>query len=202
MASVWQLEEGEVKRPGIVHVVMLTLFTGIGIVVITFGTFGSLTIPVGFLSTVWPGQAVQAIGSIWYGMWGGIAAFLGPLISNALSGSDSLAVSMCYIPGNFIQGMGAAWGFRQFKADPSLRDSKSWWVWIILGVLLPNAFGAGWGSTVLRLFGRITPAAHLTTFAGWFVGNTIPSIILGSIVLWFVSPLVVRTKAFCKGYWA
>ncbi|MBC8335370.1 MAG: hypothetical protein ISR59_08815 [Anaerolineales bacterium] len=37
--NVWQLEEGEVRKPGIVHVVMLALFTGIGIVV---GTFGSL----------------------------------------------------------------------------------------------------------------------------------------------------------------
>ena len=40
--NVWQLEEGEVRKPGIVHVVMLALFTGIGIVV---GTFGSLAIP-------------------------------------------------------------------------------------------------------------------------------------------------------------
>ncbi len=199
MASIWKVEEGEVRRPGIVHIVMLALFIGLGIVV---GTFGSLAIPVGFVSLFWPGQAVQAIGGVWYGMWGGLAAFLFPLISNALSGSAPLPVSMAYIPANFVQGMAAAWGFRQFKADPSLRDGKSWLVWILLGVLVPNAFGAAWGSTVLRLFGMITPAAHLTTLAGWFVGNCVPSLIFGSIVLLLVSPLVVRTKAFCKGYWA
>lgn len=198
-ASVWEIQEGEVRRPGIVHVVMLALFTGIGIVV---GTFGSLAVPIGFVSAFWPGQAVQAIGSIWYGMWGGIAGFLFPLISNALSGSAPLPVSLVYIPANFVQGMSAGWAFRQFKADPSLRDGKAWAIWIVFGVLLPNAFGAAWGSTTLRLFGMITPAAHLTTFAGWFVGNCIPSLILGSIVLRFVSPLVVQTKAFCKGYWA
>ena len=54
--SVWALEEGEVRRPGIVHVVMCALFTGIGIVV---GTFGSLAIPIGFVSLFWPGQAGQ-----------------------------------------------------------------------------------------------------------------------------------------------
>ena len=87
--NVWQLEEGEVRRPGIVHIVMLALFTGIGIVV---GTFGSLAIPIGFVSAFWPGQAIQAVGSIWYGMWGGIAAFVFPLISNAMSGSAPLPV--------------------------------------------------------------------------------------------------------------
>ena len=51
--NVWQLEEGEVRKPGIVHVVMLALFTGIGIVV---GTFGSLAIPIGFVSAFWPGR--------------------------------------------------------------------------------------------------------------------------------------------------
>jgi len=55
---------------------MLALFTGIGIVV---GTFGSLAVPIGFVSAFWPGQAVQSIGSIWFGWWGGIGvcAFAG-----------------------------------------------------------------------------------------------------------------------------
>jgi hypothetical protein len=48
----------------------------------------------------------------------------------------------------------------------------------------------------------ITQAAQFVTFLGWFVGNTIPTLILGSLILKFVSPLVVRTKAFCKGLWA
>ena len=50
--SVWNIEAGETRKPGIVHVVMLALFTGIGIVV---GTFGSLAIPIGFVSAFWPG---------------------------------------------------------------------------------------------------------------------------------------------------
>lgn len=198
-SSVWKVEEGEVRRPGIVHIVMLALFTGIGIVV---GTFGSLAIPIGFVSAFWPGQAIQAVGSIWYGMWGGIAAFVFPLISNSLSGSAPLPVSIAYIPANFVQGMAAGWAFRFFKADPSLKTGKSWVVFTLVAIIAANIFGAAWGSTVLRLFGLITPAAHLVTFAGWFVGNTVASWILGAILLRFISPLVVRTKAFCKGYWA
>lgn len=197
--TVWDLEPGEVRKPGIVHVVMLALFTGIGIVV---GTFGSLAIPIGFVSAFWPGQAVQSIGAIWFGWWGGIAAALFPLISNSLSGSAPLPVSIMYLPGNLLQGMVAAWAFRYFKTDPSLKTQKDWWIWIIFGALLPNAIGAAWGSTTLVAFGLVTQAAQLTTFLGWFIGNTIPTLILGSIILKFVSPLVVKTKSFCKGLWA
>jgi integral membrane sensor domain MASE1 len=197
--QVWQKEEGEIRKPGIVHVVMLALFTGIGIVV---GTFGSLAVPIGFVSAFWPGQAVQSIGSIWFGWWGGIAAGLFPLISNALSGSAPLPVSLAYLPGNILQGIIAGWAFRKFLADPSLGKGRDWGIFILWGAIIPNLIGAGWGSTVLRMFGMITPAAHLVTFFGWFVGNTIPTIILGGLILKFVSPLVVKSKAFCKGFWA
>lgn len=198
-AQVWTIEEGEVRKPGIVHVVMMALFTGIGIVV---GTFGSLAVPIGFVSAFWPGQAVQSIGAIWFGWWGGIASGLFPLISNALSGSAPLPVSLAYLPGNILQGMFAGWAFRQFKAHPSLESGRDWGIFILWGAVVPNLFGAAWGSTVLRLFGLITPAAHFTTFAGWFIGNTIPTLILGGLILKFVSPLVIRSKAFVKGYWA
>ena len=62
--NVWQLEEGEVRKPGIVHVVMLALFTGIGIVV---GTFGSLAIPIGFVFCIlaWSGCAEYWIYLVW-----------------------------------------------------------------------------------------------------------------------------------------
>ncbi len=197
--GVWAVEEGEIRSPGIIHVVMLALFTGIGIVV---GTFGSLAIPIGFVSAFWPGQAVQSIGSIWFGWWGGIAAGLFPLISNSLSGSAPLPVSIAYLPANILQGMIAGYAFRRLKAHPALVHGRDWSIWILWGALVPNAIGAAWGSTMLVAFGLVTQAAQLITFLGWFVGNSIPTIILGSIILKFVSPLVMRSNAFVKKWWA
>lgn len=197
--SVWTLEAGEVRKPGVAHIVALALFTGIGIVV---GTYGSLAIPIGFVSAFWPGQAIQAVGSIWYGMWGGIAAFVFPLISNSMSGSAPILVSAQYIPANFVQGMAAGWVFRQFKLDPRLNSWQDWAGFTLVGILAANAFGAFWGTWVLRLSGMITPEAHLVSWAGWFLGNSVASWVLGVLMLKFISPLVMRTKAFCKGYWA
>jgi len=166
LENVWTLEEGEIRKPGIAHVVALALFTGIGIVV---GTFGSLAVPIGFVSAFWPGQAIQAVGSVWYGMWGGVAAFVFPLISNAMSGSAPLPVSLAYIPGNLIQGIAAGWVFRQFKLNPSLKSGKDWLGFTLVGIILANAFGALWGTWVLRIFGLITPDAHVVAWAGWFL---------------------------------
>ena len=197
--EIWQVEEGEVRKPGLSHFVMMALFTGIGVVI---GTFGSIAVPLGFIAAFWPGQAIQSVGSIWYGMWGGVAAFVFPIISNAISGSAPLVVSLCYIPGNFAQGIIAGWAFRKFQADPRLKSGKDWVIFTEFGALIPNIIGAAWGSTILRLFGMVTPAAHFTTFVGWFLGNAPTSWLLGVIMLKFISPIVLKTKAFCKGYWA
>lgn len=197
--GIWAIEPGEVRKPGLSHFVMMALFTGVGVVV---GTFGSIAVPLGFIAAFWPGQAIQAVGSIWYGMWGGVAAFVFPLISNSISGSAPLPVSLAYIPGNLAQGIIAGWAFRQFAADPRLLKFKDWFMFTFWGIIVSNIIGAAWGSTVLRMFELITPAAHLTVFAGWFMGNSVASWILGVIMLKFISPIVIKTKTFCKGYWA
>lgn len=197
--GVWELEAGEVRKPGLSHFVMMALFTGVGVVV---GTFGSIAVPLGFIAAFWPGQAIQSVGSIWYGMWGGIASFVFPLISNSISGSAPLPVSLAYIPGNLAQGIIAGWAFRQFAGDPRLLKLRDWIMFTFWGIIVSNIVGAAWGSTVLRMFGLITPAAHMTVFAGWFMGNSVTSWILGVLMLKFISPIVIKTKTFCKGYWA
>lgn len=197
--NVWKLEEGEVRKPGLSHFVMMALFTGIGVVV---GTFGSLAIPLGYVTAFWPGQAIQAVGSIWYGAWGGLSSFIFPIISNAISGSAPLPVSLAYIPGNLAQGIIAGWAFRQFAGDPRLRSVKDWGLFLGFGIIVSNIIGAGWGSSVLRMFGLIAPDAQLTVFIGWFIGNSVASAILGAVMLKFISPIVMKTKTFCKGYWA
>lgn len=195
--GAWTLEDGERRSAGIVHVVMTALFIGIGIVV---GTLGSLAIPIGFVSAFWPGQAVQAIGGIWFGAWGVVAGMFFPFISNAMSGSAPIPVSALYLPANFLQGFLAAAAFRWLKADPRLVSTRDWVIWIVIGCFAANFIGAFWGTYVLTWFGLITDGARIPALLGWTLGNTIPSIIFGSILLKYVTPMVMRSKAFVKGW--
>ena len=47
--KIWEFADGETRTPGIAHIVIVALFSGIGIVV---GTFGSLAVPLGFITHV------------------------------------------------------------------------------------------------------------------------------------------------------
>ena len=198
-SSVWELQEGESRESGPVHVIMTALFIGIGIVV---GTFGSLAVPIGFVSAFWPGQAVQAVGAVWFGAWGIIAGALFPVISNTISGSAPLPVSLAYLPGNAVQAGLAAWAFKKWNVHPALKSRQDWVVWIGIGVITANLFGSLWGSGVLLAFGLITVDAWPIVWFGWWVGNSIPGIIFGSILLKFVSPVIIDSKAFVKNWWA
>lgn len=197
--SVWATEEGEIRKPGLAHFVMMALFAGVGVVV---GTFGSLAVSLGPVSAFWPGQAIQCVGTIWYGGWGAIAGTAFPLISNALSGAAALPISIAYIPGNFAQSVVGAIAFRKFNCDPRLTSAKDWVVFLVFGVAIANAIGAIEGNLVLYLFGMITPDMIPVSLIGWWIGNSIASAILGIIMLKFLSPLVIKTSTFCKKLWA
>ncbi|WP_196600549.1 diguanylate cyclase family protein [Pectinatus frisingensis] len=197
--TIWQIKDGEIRKSGLSHFVMMALFTGVGVVV---GTFGSIAIPMGMVSAFWPGQAIQSVSCIWYGGWGAISAVVFPIISNAIAGSAALPISIAYIPGNLAQGIFAGIAFRKMNCDPRLRSFKDWLVFLLFGTVLANIIGAAWGNFVLYLFGMITPNAIPVSFLGWFIGNSVASGILGIIMLKYLSPLVMKTKTFCKGLWA
>ncbi len=197
--SVWEVEPGEVRKPGTVHIAIMALLIGVGAVA---GTFGSLSVPLGYgVTGFWPGVAVQAVGSIWFGMWGVLAGFLFPFISNSLAGAP-LYVSFAYLPSNLLQGIIPAWAFKFFKADPRLTKGSDYLHYIIWGVVVNNLAGAAWAVTALQWFGLITVESVPLFFSGWTIGNGVPSLIFGIILLKALSPLVVRHRSFVKGWWA
>ena len=150
--SIWEVEPGEVRKPGTVHIAIMALLIGVGAVA---GTFGSLSVPLGYgVTGFWPGVAVQAVGSIWFGMWGVLAGFLFPFISNSLAGAP-LYVSFAYLPSNLLQGIIPAWAFKFFKADPRLTSGKDYAIFIVFGVILNNILGAAWAVTALQWLGLV-----------------------------------------------
>lgn len=197
--DVWEIQQGERRESGPVHVIMTALFIGIGIVV---GTFGSLAVPIGFTSAFWPGQAVQAVGAVWFGGWGIIAGTIFPVLSNTISGSAPLPVSLAYVPGNIAQTGLAALAMKKFNAHPALKERRDWIVFIGLGVVVANVIGSLWGTTMLLAFGLITAEAWPVVWIGWWIGNTVPGIVFGSILLKYVSPVIIDSKAFVKNWWA
>ncbi len=199
MSNVWKFEEGEVRKPGTIHITVFALLIGVGAVA---GTFGSLAVPLGFgVTGFWPGVAVQAVGSIWFGLWGVIAGGLFPFISNSLAGAP-LYVSVAYLPSNLIQGLVPLLAFKYLGLDPRLTKAKDYVGYVLFAVIINNILGASWAVTALQYFGLITVQSVPLFFSGWTIGNGVPSLVFGIILLKALSPLVIKSRAFCKGWLA
>ncbi len=197
--KIWELEEGEKRPVGVIHIVITALLIGIGAVV---GAFGSFTLPLGFgVNFFWPAIAVQNVGSIWFGAWGVIAASLFPIISNGIAGTP-VYVSLAYIPANAVQAFLPALAFRVFKADPRLRKGRDYVIFLV-AITLGNIFGALYSPlVVLKGFGLLTAESVPIFIWGWFAGNEIAGIVFGLILMKALSGVVMRSKAFVKKWFA
>jgi hypothetical protein len=197
--QIWTVEPGEKRSVGVIHIVITALLIGIGFVV---GAFGSITFPLGFgVNFFWTGIAVQQVGPIWFGAWGVIAGAIFPFFSNAIAGTP-FYVSLAYVPANFIQAFLPAWAFRQFKLDPRLRSGRDYLI-LFVAMLVSSALGALWSTlVVLRSFGLLTTSSVPLFVWGWFGGNVLAGIVFNFILLKALSPVVIRTSAFVKKWWA
>ena len=197
--EIWTVQEGEKRSVGVIHIVILALLIGIGFVV---GAFGSISFPLGFgVNFFWTGIVVQQIGPIWFGAWGVIAGAVFPFFSNAIAGTP-FYVSLAYIPANAVQAFLPAWAFRFFKADPRLKSRRDYLI-LLAAMIISSAFGALWSPlVVLRGFGLLTTDSLPLFVWGWFGGNVVAGIVFNFVLLKVLSPVVIKTTAFVKGWWA
>jgi len=197
--QIWTVQEGERRSVGVIHIVVLALLIGIGFVV---GAFGSISFPLGFgVNFFWTGIAVQQVGSIWFGMWGVLAGAIFPFFSNGIAGTP-LYVSAAYIPANAVQAFLPAWAFRKFKADPRLKSVRDYGI-LLAAMLISSAFGALYSPlVVLKSFGLLTTDSLPLFIWGWFGGNVVAGLVFNFILLKALSPVVIRTTAFVKKWWA
>jgi len=197
--QIWEVQEGEKRSVGVIHIVITALLIGIGFVV---GAFGSISFPLGFgVNFFWTGIAVQQVGAIWFGMWGVIAGAVFPFFSNAVAGTP-FYVSLAYIPATAVQAFLPAWVFRHYKLDPRLKSARDYLI-LFAAMVVSSAFGALWSPlVVLQGFGLLTTESLPLFIWGWFGGNVVAGVVFNFILLKALSGVVIRTPAFVKRWFA
>jgi len=197
--EIWTVQPGERRSVGVIHIVITALLIGIGFVV---GAFGSISFPLGFgVNFFWTGIAVQQVGAIWFGAWGVIAGAIFPFFSNAIAGG-AFYVSLAYVPANALQAFLPAWAFRYYKADPRLKTGRDYLV-LLGAMIVSSALGALWSTlVVLRGFGLLTTDSIQHFIWGWFGGNVVAGLVFNFVLMKALSPVVIRTAAFVKRWWA
>jgi PAS domain S-box-containing protein len=142
-------------------------------------------------SAVWPpsGIALAAILLWGYRLWPGI--FLGALLVN-INVPGSLATALSIAAGNTLEALlGAALVFRFANGANAFEQTKSLLRFVLLAAILSTAVAATVGVTSLSLGGFARWDEFSTIWLHWWLGDMVGDLIVGSLLLlWLTQPFL------------
>jgi serine phosphatase RsbU (regulator of sigma subunit) len=196
--TVWDLPPGMDAAVGWRHGGVLFSVVAIGTVV---GVLGTLTFPVGETPTGFaPTAAIQVVTGIWFGGWGVLAGTIFPALVRWLTGVEHVLRG---VPGDLVlSGTAAVW-FRVYRRDPRLLRRSDRLAFLAVGVGAANLLAALVTVSYFDPAAGVpaSPRVWLARCAAWFFSGALPCLILGLPLLRTLSPVVVRSRLFCRGWW-
>jgi hypothetical protein len=145
--------------------------------------------------------ALMIVTTLWFGMYGAIAAYAGCYIGAGILSGLPPDVSLYWSLADFWQVIIPLIAFKVLKADISLRSTRDFGILVVFGILLNNVAGALWGSVALAIPGIIAWAEGPSVFFGWLVGNIVVCIALVPLALYFLTPSIKNHYLFVHHYW-
>ena len=145
--------------------------------------------------------ACMIIFTLWFGLWGAGAAYIGCFIGAGILSDIPAEVALYWSFADLWQVLILLLAYRLFRADPGISTKRDLFILVFFGFLLNNIVGAGWGSLTLALGGVIPGDAILPTMLGWWLGNCTISLIIVPPVLYLITPLIREHELFVHRYW-
>jgi hypothetical protein len=145
--------------------------------------------------------ALMIVFTLWFGMWGAMAAYTGCFIGAGILSGIPPDVCLYWSLADFWQVLIPLFAIRFLKADPSLRSMRDLWIILAFGVFLNNLAGALWGSVSLALGGVIPWSEIYGVFVGWWIGNVIVCLLLVPVLLYLCTPVIRDHNLFVWDYW-
>lgn len=156
------------------------------------------------VSLLYLAAAFMIIFTLWFGLYGAIAAYLGTLLGSGLLASEiwnqNPGIAMVWAIAGLLQVMIPFAAVRIFGADLEMKETRDWTIILLFGVLINNAVGAAWGAFTLSLVpGSAVNVASV--FSTWLIGNIVVTILILPLMLRLFSARVKQSKLFVKQYW-
>lgn len=145
--------------------------------------------------------ALMVVFTLWFGMWGAIAAYAGCFVGAGLLSGIPADVNVIWSLADFWQVLIPLFAFHALRADPALTSRRDLVIVLIFGVFLNNLCGALWGSLTLVFAGLIPWSGFGSALYAWWMGNMIVSLILLPPILYIFTPIVRTHDLFVKKYW-
>jgi hypothetical protein len=195
--STEKIERGKV--PFYLRIVLFFLLVCCNVLVAKYVVF-SFSIAPG-VSLFYAVVALMIVTTLWFGMYGALAAYAGCYIGAGILSGLPPDVSLYWSLADFWQVLIPLVAFRVLKADPSLRSTRDLGILVVFGIILNNVAGALWGSVTLAAPGIIPWAEVPSVFFGWLIGNIVVCIVLVPLALYFLTPMVREHQLFIRHYW-
>jgi hypothetical protein len=181
----------------------VTVFVVALLINILLGEIGIVTIPTGpGVSALYFAVAVMIVFTLWFGMYGAVAAYLGAFFA-------AWIISGLPVPVNLVWSLADLWqviiplaAFMVLKGDIMLRTPRDFGIFLVFGWLLNNFIGALWGAGILVLSGLSEGVDFYTLFSGWFTGNLVVTLLIAPVLLRFVTPYVEKKGLRVRGCWS
>lgn len=189
------------KRPmfGTAQFMMIVVSAALALVGTLIGGL-SITPIIPYLATLYVGVAFQLIFGDWFGFWGAIGVYIGCAIGELYLGFSPL-FALILVVVDFVQTMLFAFGGKTIKYNFQLKSARDWIVHIIWNGPVVNSIGGVYATLVfIYVFKFIGPAYFWPFFLGWVAGNVVVVLIIGTILLKFLSPYVMKTPLYARGY--
>lgn len=145
--------------------------------------------------------ACMIIFTLWFGLWGAGAAYIGCFIGAGLLSDIPAGVAIYWSFADLWEVLIPFMVFRLMHADPGLSTRRDLLILIISGCLLNNFVGAFWGSAALALGGEIPWDALIPTMVGWMGGNCLVCLVVAPPVLYLITPYIREHELFVNRYW-
>ena len=145
--------------------------------------------------------ALMIVTTLWFGMYGAVAAYVGCFIGAGVLSGLSPEVSLYWSIADFLQVLIPLLAFRMLGGDISIRTRRDVAILVVFGIVLNNVVGAIWGTLSLYFAGLVPAQKFPVVFFGWLIMNIIISVIVVPLVLRFGTPLIRDHELFVKKYW-
>lgn len=87
-------------------------------------------------------------------------------------------------------------------AQASFEDRKTWITWLVVGVFLSSTVSGIFGVGALAAFGNIPVSAFPTVFVGWVFGDIIVLATLGTILTVGLTPIIIKSRIYVRGFFS
>lgn len=167
----------------------------------TLGTINLSGADATAIARFWPAAAFQIVLPIWFGVYGVIAGVIGPMVGNGLLGESPF---MFMSANTFFCCLAGLW-FRKFVLDPRLKTRRDW-IGFLFVCIAGNFLGACLGVFEIYLRNQSISSGEMdflfyrSKLINWFLGNSLPSLILAPALLKAGSSIVVRGPFFCQKF--